>query len=61
MGYWHIQMFVYTERCYVVDYDWSSNQYSSWTESRWSLDAFHVRIFLMPSFEQEVWIPLFHS
>jgi len=38
----------------VVDYDWSSNRYSSWSESRWSNNAFQVRIFLMPSHKQEV-------
>ena len=38
----------------TVDYEWSSNRYSSWTESRWPIDAFQVRIFLMPSYKQEV-------
>jgi len=40
----------------IVDYDWSSNRYSSWSESVWPLDAFQVRIFLMPSYEQQVWV-----
>ena len=38
----------------IVDYDWSSNRYSSWSESQWPVDAFQVRIFLMPSYEQQV-------
>jgi len=37
-----------------VDYDWSSNHYSSWSESQWPVDAFQVRIFLMPSYQQQV-------
>jgi len=38
----------------IAEYDWSSNNYSSWTESRWPVGAFQVRIFLMPSHEQQV-------
>ncbi|XP_013386352.1 nicastrin-like [Lingula anatina] len=30
-------------------YDWSSGQYSTWTESSWAGDAMQVRIFLTPS------------
>jgi len=40
----------------IVDYDWSSGRYSSWSESQWPVDAFQVRIFLMPSYEQQVWL-----
>jgi nicastrin len=39
----------------IDDYDWSTNQYSSWTESSWgSGDTVSAKIFLMPSHEQEV-------
>ena len=37
---------------WVVDYDWSSGEYSSWTESRW--ETFSTRIFLQASKTQEV-------
>jgi len=40
----------------IVDYDWSSRRYSSWTESVWPNDALQVRVFVMPSLEQEVWL-----
>ena len=39
---------------FLLDYDWSSREYSTWTESRWATDAFRVRAFLKPSPEMEV-------
>lgn len=37
---------------YLIDYDWSSGQYSSWTESTWS--PFSARIFLRPARVHEI-------
>merc|ERR1712226_113135 len=36
------------------DYDWSSQEYSAWSESRWSNDAFQIRSFLSPSHHLEL-------
>ncbi|XP_038047934.1 nicastrin-like isoform X2 [Patiria miniata] len=33
--------------------DWTSTQYSTWTESQWSSTAFSARVYLKPSPEQE--------
>jgi len=33
----------------IVDYDWMSGEYSTWTESRWASDSISARIFLLPS------------
>ena len=38
----------------VADYDWSSNKYSAWSESRWGGDAIKLRVFLVPGKEKEV-------
>lgn len=35
----------------ILDYDWSSGEFSSWSESTW--DEMHVRMFLRPSKAQE--------
>lgn len=37
-----------------LDYDWSSGQYSTWTESTWS--PFSARIFLRPARVHEIFI-----
>ncbi|RUS90200.1 hypothetical protein EGW08_002079 [Elysia chlorotica] len=33
----------------IDDYDMKSGKYSTWAESRWDYDSFHVRLFLLPS------------
>lgn len=39
----------------IKDYDFSSTQYSTWTESVWpSKDPFHIKLFLRPSTEVEL-------
>ncbi|KAI0213352.1 hypothetical protein LSAT2_001622 [Lamellibrachia satsuma] len=38
----------------IDDYDWSSQKYSTWSESVWGNDALQVRIFLVPSKEREI-------
>ncbi|KAK2160163.1 hypothetical protein NP493_1662g00000 [Ridgeia piscesae] len=38
----------------MEEYSWSSQKYSTWTESAWAADAMQVRIFLMPSKEREI-------
>lgn len=38
----------------INDYEWSSNQYSAWTESRWDIGAMQMRIFLMPNHDREI-------
>jgi len=58
--FWHCLCILNDVLHNVAEYDWSSNNYSSWSESIWPGDAFRVRIFLMPSYEQEVCILLFH-
>lgn len=37
---------------FLIDYDWSSGQYSTWTESTWS--PFSARIFLRPARVHEI-------
>jgi nicastrin len=38
----------------IDDYDWSSGEYSTWTESIWPANAMKVRIFMIPSHNQQV-------
>ena len=35
--------------------DWSSTEYSTWTESQWGNSGYSARVYLKPSSEQEVW------
>ena len=45
---------------FVSGYDWSSNRWSTWTESSWEVDAINVRYFLQPPlFLEVVFIPVF--
>ncbi|ELT99023.1 hypothetical protein CAPTEDRAFT_123566, partial [Capitella teleta] len=38
----------------IDGYDWQSNEFPVWTESRWSNDAMLVRVFLLPEHSYEV-------
>ena len=42
---------------FLVDYDWKSGEYSSWTESRW--ETFSVRIFVKASSFQAIFTFVF--
>ena len=41
-------------KIFVLDYDWKSGEYSTWTESVWQNDAMNIRMFLVPSKKFEV-------
>lgn len=38
-----------------TDRDWASTEYATWTESQWSQGAFAIKVFLVPSPQQE-WV-----
>ena len=38
----------------ITGYNFSSGQYSTWTESVWDRKAFHIKLFLRPSLEVEL-------
>ncbi|XP_033759066.1 LOW QUALITY PROTEIN: nicastrin-like [Pecten maximus] len=38
----------------ITDYDWTSGEFSTWTESSWKQDAISIRVFLIPSEQMEV-------
>ena len=47
-------MLLYESLILLPDYDWESNEYSAWTESRWMGDAMKIQIFLVPDRNYEV-------
>lgn len=38
----------------IKNYDWNSNEYSVWTESRWATDSMKLRVFLLPEKSYEI-------